>query len=89
MIKDLLRYLFVSWLGYLIFLLLGVGIIELYYPVHSWLFTGEWRWDSFERSMRFYKACVPASFGVALILTFNEWLEMKDKAKKSDEKPTE
>jgi hypothetical protein len=87
MIKDLLRYLFVSWLGYLIFLLLGVGIIELYYPVHSWLFTGEWRWDSFERSMRFYKACVPASFGVALILTFNEWLEMKDKTKKSDEKP--
>jgi hypothetical protein len=86
MIKNLLRYFFVSWLGYLIFLLLSLGVIELYYPVHSWLFTGEWRWDTLERSMRFYKACVPASFGVALILTFNEWLELKDKNKKSGEK---
>ena len=85
MFKELFKYFIVSWLGYLLFLLIGIALISgLYYPIHSWLFTGEWRWDSFERTMRFYKACVPASFFVALIITFAEWTEMRKKDKNPD-----
>ena len=89
MIKNLFSYFYQSWIVNFIVLVVIVMLSGFYYPLHSWLFAGEWRWDTFERSMRFYKACVPASFGVALILTFNEWLKMKDKTKKSDEKSTD
>ena len=84
MFKELLKYFFAGWLYSLIFFLISMLLLELYYPVHSWLFTGEWRWDSFERSMRFYKACVPASFFMALIVTFAEWTKMRKKDKKAD-----
>ena len=85
--KELLKLFLVMWLINFFVLLIIVAFGDVYYPIHSWLFTGEWRWDSFEHSIRFYKACVPASFGIALIITFNEWLELKDKSKKSDDKP--
>lgn len=87
MTKKLFNCFYQSWIVNFIVLVVIVMLSGLYYPIHSWLFTGEWRWDTFERSMRFYKACVPASFGVALILTFNKWLDIKDKAKKSDDSP--
>ena len=82
--KELLKCFIVSWFGYLIFLLLAVTFGVFYYPIHSWLFADQWRWDSFERTMRFYKVCVPASFFVALIVTFAEWTKMRKKDKKPD-----
>lgn len=85
MVKDITKLFFVMWLINFFVLLTIVLLGDFYYPVHSWLFTGQWRWDSFERSMRFYKACVPASFFVALIITFAEWTEMRKKDKKTDE----
>ena len=84
MFKRLLSYFLQSWLINFIVLLIIVTLSGLYYPIHSWLFADQWRWASFERSVRFYKACVPASFFVALILTFNEWTELRKKDKTPD-----
>ncbi|HEY8117609.1 MAG TPA: hypothetical protein VIE91_00070 [Methylophilaceae bacterium] len=82
--KELLKLFLVMWVINFFVLLVIVFLAELYYPIESWISTDQWRWDTFERSMRFYKACIPASFFIALIIAFNEWLEIKDKAKKAD-----
>ena len=84
MIKELFGYFYRSWIVNLVGLSLIVSFGVLYYPIHSKLFAGQWQWDSFERTMRFYKACVPASFFVAIILTFNEWTELRKKDKTPD-----
>ena len=84
MFKVLRSYFFQSWLINFVVLAIIIAFAQLYYPIHSWLFAEQWRWASFERSIRFYKACVPASFFVALILTFNEWTELRKKDKAPD-----
>lgn len=80
MISKVIAF-FLSWATGFIFLVLILAIGQLYYPIHSWLFTGEWRWDSFERSMRFYKACIPASFIGAVVYTIKEYVDVKLKSK--------
>jgi hypothetical protein len=76
---------FVYWFTSFIMLILILAILELYYPIHSWLFAGEWRWDSVERSMRFYKACIPASFIVAVGCTIKECVDTKLKSKNKEQ----
>lgn len=84
MVNPLIAF-FVSWVTGFIFLVLVLGLGELYYPIHSWLFAGEWRWDSFERSMRFFIACIPASLIGAVGYSLKEYLDMKLK-RKNDKK---
>ena len=75
---------FVVWATGFIFLVLILAAGELYYPFHSWLFAGQWRWDTAERSMRFLIACIPASFIGAVIYSIKEYVEAKLKPKKQN-----
>lgn len=84
MFKHLVGLFIVMWLVYLAALLIIVASTDLYYPIHSWLFADQWRWDSDERSLRFYKACIPASFIVAVVYTFKEYVDVKLKSKKNE-----
>lgn len=85
MIKGLIIYFFGFWFIWLLFLTLVVTFCVLYYPVHSWLFLDAWAWDSWERSLLFYKTSIPTSLFIAVILTINQWHEMRKEKKKTDE----
>lgn len=86
MLKHLVGLFFVMWLIYSFVLLIAVTFAELYYPIHSWLFAGQWRWDSAARAMRFYKACIPASLIVAVVYTIKEYVDIKIRAKNPESK---
>ncbi len=81
MLKYFIGFFLVMWVVYFVVLILIIALGQLYYPIHSWLFAGEWRWDSFERSIRFYKACIPASFIVATVYTIKEYVDARLKSK--------
>ena len=84
MLKELFELFYRLWIvGFLAFLVI-ISLAELYYPIHSWMFTDQWRWDSIQRVMRFYLSSIPCSFFVAFILTFRQWIEMRNKDKKAD-----
>ena len=85
MLKELFGYFYRCWIVDFLALLAIFSLIVLYYPFHSWMFADKWRWASLDYTIRFYLSSIPCSFFMALILTFRQWIEMRNKDKKADE----
>ncbi|SNR93268.1 hypothetical protein SAMN05192560_1815 [Methylobacillus rhizosphaerae] len=86
MLKHLVGLFFVMWfIGLCVFLVI-ITFAELYYPIHSWIFADQWRWDSAERAIRFYQACIPASLIIAVLYTVKEYVDIKIRAKNPESK---